>query len=210
VLTLILAAATGYVLGSIPSAFFLVKWKSNVDIRKAGSGNVGTLNSYEVTESKAVGVLVLVADLLKGVLAVFAAKNLIGEDFSMLAFSGVGAVVGHNFPVWLGFNGGRGLATGAGVMLVLGWPFVLIWCAMWYIGRSLTRDVNVGNAIATSGLLLLGLVIPAGLLTEMVRPNAPTGEFRIFIGVLMSVILVRLVNPVLEYFEKRNVSPTEP
>ena len=118
VLPLIVAGVVGYLLGSFPTAYLMVRLKSRVDIRKAGSGNVGTLNSFMVTKSKGVGVVVLLLDLLKGVAAVTIAPLFGASDpFLAQTVAGAAAVAGHNFPVWLGGKGGRGLATGAGVML---------------------------------------------------------------------------------------------
>ena len=146
--SLLLAAVVGYLIGSIPTAYLIVRWKSKVDIRKAGSGNVGTLNSYEVTRSKLVGVLVLVVDLLKGVSAVLLAAAIApGMGFGASAVGGISAVVGHSFPFWLKFKGGRGLATAAGVLMPLQWLVVLFWGFWWAIGFFLTRNVNVGNVM---------------------------------------------------------------
>ncbi len=116
VFPLLLGGLLGYLLGSIPTAFLLVRWKSRVDIRTSGSGNVGTLNSYQVSGSKVVGFIVLVADFLKGFFAVWGTTALLGSSFEATATAGVGSVLGHNFPFWLRFHGGRGLATAAGVM----------------------------------------------------------------------------------------------
>lgn len=199
----IIAGGLGYLIGSIPSAYFVVKWKSDVDIRKAGSGNVGTLNSYEVTNSKLVGVLVLVLDLLKGVIAVLIAQRAIGNEFATLASAGVGAVLGHNFPIWLNFQGGRGLATAAGVMLVLGWSFIAVWGVVWFVGKMISKDVNVGNAIATLALLASVWLIPPAILQSMIHATASVSAFPIFATVLSAIILVRLVGPVRLYFAAR-------
>lgn len=196
----IIAVGLGYLIGSFPSAYLIVKWRANVDIRKAGSGNVGTLNSFEVTNSKLVGVLVLFLDLLKGVAAVLIAQGVIGSAFTILGSAGVGAVLGHNFPIWLKFKGGRGLATAAGVMLVLGWWFILLWGVVWFLGKHVSKDVNVGNAIATLALLASVWLLPADVVQKMSHATASASLFSIFATVLMAIILVRLVEPVRDYF----------
>jgi glycerol-3-phosphate acyltransferase PlsY len=198
--TNLLAVVFGYLIGSIPTAYLLVKWKANLDIRTAGSGNVGTLNSYEVTNSKFVGAVVLLVDLLKGVCAVLAAQTL-GGGFPAAAAAALAAVLGHNFPVWLGFRGGRGLATAAGAMLLLGWVVLPIWMLAWFIGYKLSRDVNVGNAIATLAMLLIPWVVPVEIWREWISGSAEV--FRIFLLLLALLILVRLVQPVREYFVHR-------
>jgi len=201
-LTHIFAGIVGYIIGSFPTAYFLVKWKSNIDIRKAGSGNVGTLNSYEVTNSKSVGLIVLLVDLLKGIATILVARIFFGSDFSVVATAGICAVIGHNFPVWLGFKGGRGLATAAGVMLMLGWVFVPLWMAAWFVGNKISKDVNVGNAVGTLVITAVAVFISESHLERLVHDYARAAEMRIFVVILAFVILIRLVEPVKAYIAR--------
>ncbi|MEW6511628.1 MAG: glycerol-3-phosphate acyltransferase [Bacteroidota bacterium] len=198
-----LAGLFGYLLGSIPTAFLLVRWKSAIDIRSAGSGNVGTLNSFEVTRSKTIGALVLVGDLLKGVLAVLVARWVWGLGFEHWAVAGTGALLGHNFPVWLGFRGGRGLATGAGVFGVVAWPVVVMWVFLWLVGYGVVRRVNPANAIATIIMLAVVLLTPAETLTQTISGGIPAGQFRWFSSILMTLILMKHIAPIREYIEER-------
>jgi glycerol-3-phosphate acyltransferase PlsY len=202
-LSFFLAAALGYILGSIPGAYLMVRWKSRKDIRQAGSGNVGALNSYLVTHSRLVGVVVLSLDLLKGFAAVVAARFLFGGDFAECAAAGVASVVGHNFSVWLNFKGGRGLATAAGVVLALAWPILPAWLLFWGIGYLLTRNVNVGNAIATALLIMGALSVPSSILERAVTGATPTGGVRLFVLLIFFVILVKHIAPVREFVRKR-------
>ena len=195
------AALMGYLLGSIPTAWLLVRWKSGTDIRRAGSGNVGTLNSYEVTGSGLVGVAVLVVDLLKGVLAVALAERFAGWGTGPAAAAG--AVAGHAFPVWLGFQGGRGLATGAGAMLLLSWPLIAAWGVVWAAAKALLRDVNAANAAATAFLLLAVALLPDGLLRPVNPGPAAAPVFTGFVLLLLAVILVRLTAPVRAFLRAR-------
>lgn len=196
----VLSGVLGYLIGSIPVAFLLVRWKSSVDIRRTGSGNVGALNSFQVTRSKWVGALVLILDLLKGVLATGLAQVLFDNQFSIWATAGVSVVAGHNFPVWLKFKGGRGLATRAGVMFMLSWFVILIWGIFWLIGFALTRHVNAGNTIASAAELLGVMVVPAGALKMLVGPSIEVAEFRVFAAAVFVVILIKHVDPMREYF----------
>jgi glycerol-3-phosphate acyltransferase PlsY len=204
VLSLPAALALGYLIGSVPVAYLVVRWKSRIDIRQAGSGNVGTLNSFLVTGSKLVGGLVLVLDLLKGFLAVWAAGELFAGGFEPRAASAVGAVLGHNYPVWLSFRGGRGLATAAGVCLALGWPVVPAWLALWGAAYPLLRSVNPANALATLLILVAALALPA----EWIGAVAPDGitEFRLFASAVMVIILARHVSPVMEFVNERRMA----
>lgn len=202
VVSYLLAGGLGYLIGSIPNAYLFVKWKAHVDIRKAGSGNVGTLNSYEVTRSKLVGASVLVLDVLKGVLAVVAGR-LLGDAFGTGAVAALGAVFGHNFSLWLGFKGGRGLATAAGAMLLLCWIILPVWMGAWFIGYKVSRDVNVGNAAATVLMLVLPFVLPGEFVREWIPQEATIAGFRLYVLLLALLILLRLVEPVKEYFAQR-------
>ncbi len=202
----LLSGVLGYLLGSIPTAYLLVRWTSGADIRRAGSGNVGTLNSYLVTKSRLVGASVLIVDVLKGAASVIVAGAVAGREFATLGLAGAMAVLGHNFPVWLGFRGGRGLATAAGVMAVLGWLFVALWGIWWGAGFLIFRRVNVGNAFACALTLVTALVLPQSSIRVMVTADPPMSEFRIFLIVFLSVILIKHVGPVGEYLRERRAT----
>jgi glycerol-3-phosphate acyltransferase PlsY len=146
--------------------------------------------------------MVLLLDILKGIVAVAVASVLFGSDFSVQATAGVASVAGHNFPVWLKFRGGRGLATAAGVMFVIAWPFVAMWGCLWVIAFALTKHVNVGNTAASAAMLIGVVTVPAAALGWLVDP-AVTIEFRVFGIVLFILILVKHIGPVREYLARR-------
>jgi glycerol-3-phosphate acyltransferase PlsY len=198
-----IAGVLGYLIGSIPIAFLFVKWKSNIDIRTAGSGNVGTLNSFEVTRSKGVGAGVLLLDLLKGATAVWVG-GLVGDGgFPAIAVAAVTVVVGHNFPVWLKFHGGRGLAPAAGAMLTISWVLVLFWGIGWATGFNIARRVNIGNIVANLLLLTIIWVLPDSFLGSILQVEAPITGFRVFASIFLAVILIRHVDPLKEYIRER-------
>jgi glycerol-3-phosphate acyltransferase PlsY len=200
---LIIAGILGYVLGSFPTAYLVVRWKLKVDIRDAGSGNVGTLNSLQVTKSKLVGIVVLLVDVAKGLLAVVVAKSFLGNEFWIPAVAAIAAVVGHNFPIWLRFKGGRGLATAAGSMIAFGWPLILVWGAGWLVGFLPVRKVNIGNTVASVLTVLAVLVAPESVLAVLFTVDAASSDLRIFTAALMAVVLVRHIEPVREYLQER-------
>lgn len=202
-LSFALAVLLGYLLGSVPTAYFLVRWKTALDIRSEGSGNVGTLNSYEVTGSKWIGAFVLLGDALKGAAAVLAARLLWGTGFPHEAAAGVAVIAGHNFPVWLKFRGGRGLATAVGVYAVMGWAVVLTWCVLWVAGNFFLRRVNPANALATALVLVGILVMPDALLSLLTAGDPPLGGFRIFSTLLLIIVLTKHTAPVREYLKER-------
>src|SRR6187402_2364283 len=118
-LTAIVALAVGYLLGSIPFGIVFTRLAGTQDIRAIGSGNIGATNVLR-TGRKGLAAATLLGDMLKGTLAVLIAAWLWGREASLAA--ALGAVLGHVFPVWLGFKGGKGVATYIGVLLGVAWP----------------------------------------------------------------------------------------
>ena len=198
--SLVIGGVLGYFLGSVPTAYLLVKWKSNIDIRTAGSRNVGTLNSFEVSRSRLVGGAVLLVDFLKGMVAVGLSGFLFEHDFGAMACAGWGAVVGHNFPVWLGFKGGRGLATAAGVMMSVCSPAVAVWVVAWFIGFSFWRKVNLGNVFATAVLFVSLFLVPDDIVRSVAPKEATIWSFRLFGSLLLFIILIKHIDPLREHF----------
>ena len=156
----ILGLAIGYLVGSFPTAYLIVKRKARLDVRTTGSGNVGARNAYDVTGSMLVGIAVFVLDALKGVAAVLVASRILNPQFYPAELAAVGAVLGHNYPVWTRFRGGRGLATGLGVMLLLDWVAIAIWCVLWTVGYVLLKNLHIANVAATIGTPVLLAIAP--------------------------------------------------
>src|SRR5436309_1365813 len=122
------ALILGYLLGSIPFGLLLTKFAGTQDLRSIGSGSIGATNVLR-TGSKALAVGTLLGDALKGTVAVIIMGYYGGPDAAMLA--ALGAFLGHLFPVWLKFNGGKGVATYIGVLIGLLWPAAIVFCTMW-------------------------------------------------------------------------------
>lgn len=193
----------GYFIGSFPSAYLLVKLKTKKDIRKEGSGIVGTFNTFEVTQSKTVGALVLIIDILKGVAVVLLIKILYGNLFPLMAVSGIGAILGHDFPVWLKFKGGRGLAVTAGIMLVFGWVFIVAWIALFGVTYVLSKNLHLGNIIATIFCPLALAVIPPDIYKYVLPGYISRTEFICFGIVVCSLILLRHTDSIKNLFKKK-------
>jgi glycerol-3-phosphate acyltransferase PlsY len=139
----------GYLLGSIPTAYIFVRVFNGIDIRKAGSGNVGALNAYEVSGSPLIGLSVLLIDVMKGYFAFKLSENLSDGDVVACLIAGASAVLGHNFSIWINFYGGRGLATSLGVFLALNPILILIWCLLWFVAFLKFKLIHAGNIWAT-------------------------------------------------------------
>ncbi len=157
--TLLLALVGGYLLGSIPFGLVLTRLAGLGDIRTIGSGNIGATNVLR-TGSKPLAVAVLLLDSGKGAVAVLLAAQ-IGEYAALAA--ALGAVLGHLFPIWLGFRGGKGMATTLGTLLALSWPVGLIACAVWLLVALIFRISSAATltAIATTPLAALLIYTPA-------------------------------------------------
>jgi len=183
----------GYVIGSFPTAYLLVLWKARLDIRGAGSGNVGAMNTFDVTRSKLLGISVLLIDLLKGSGAVWLGSRLFGHDLWIMEIAGLGSVVGHNYSLWLRFRGGRGLATAAGVMLVLNWMLVALWCLLWIGFQAYARNVHLSNISAS--ILSPALTLPA---LASLRPEGDNTA--VATTLLMSMICLLILLRHLQYF----------
>ncbi len=142
---LILWTVIGYLLGSIPSGMILARVLGLGDLRSIGSGNIGATNVLR-TGSKGAAAGTLLLDAAKGAVAVLLARWLAGEDAAQLA--GLAAFLGHCFPIWLGFRGGKGVATFLGVMLALAWPVGLLCCATWLATAVITRISSLSALVA--------------------------------------------------------------
>lgn len=134
----------GYVLGSIPFGLLLTRFAGLGDVRNIGSGSIGATNVLR-TGSKKLAAATVLLDMLKGFLPVFLAARYLPGTEGLVA---LGAVVGHCFPVWLGFKGGKGIATGAGVCFGIGWPICLVGAAVWFGMFGLTRISSLGGMSA--------------------------------------------------------------
>jgi glycerol-3-phosphate acyltransferase PlsY len=152
-----LALVIGYLLGSIPWGIILTRLAGTQDLRSIGSGNIGATNVLR-TGRKGLAAATLILDALKGTAAVIIAGYLGGPDAAMLA--GLGAFLGHLFPVWLKFHGGKGVAVYIGILIGLFWPAAVLFCAIWLATAVLTRysslSALIASVITPLFLLLLG------------------------------------------------------
>ena len=142
---MLFALALGYLLGSIPFGLVLTRLAGKGDIRDIGSGNIGATNVLR-TGSKPLAVLTMVLDCLKATAAIVTAQLLFGRETG--AFAAAGAFIGHLYPVWIRFRGGKGAATLFGVLIALLWPAALIYAALWIFLLLTTRISSVAGMTA--------------------------------------------------------------
>ena len=154
--TLALVAAGGYLLGSIPFGVILTRAGGAGDVRQIGSGNIGATNVLR-TGRKDLAIATLLLDAGKGAVAFLVAKALFDSDVAA-AIAGGSAFIGHLFPVWLGFRGGKGVATFFGLMLAAAWPLGLLAGATWLLVAALLRLSSLAALIATAAAPVYALL----------------------------------------------------
>ncbi len=151
----------GYGLGSLPIGFALTTWLKGIDLRRVGSGNVGATNVYR-TAGLAVALIVVAIDITKGASSVMLAARLTSGSAAPVA-AGVAAILGHIYPVWLRFGGGKGVATACGVFMVLAPIATAMAAAVFVTTVWITRYVSLGSVVATAALAPLAWITDAPL-----------------------------------------------
>ncbi len=146
-MTAAVAFVVGYLLGSIPFGLILTRAAGAPDIREIGSGNIGATNVLR-TGRKGLAAATLVCDALKGTAAVLLAAHFAGPDAALAA--GLGAFLGHLFPVWLKFKGGKGVAVYIGLLIGLYWPSALIFIAIWLAAAAISRYSSLAALVASA------------------------------------------------------------
>ena len=144
--TLILWALIGYGLGSVPWGMILARVMGLGDLRSIGSGNIGATNVLR-TGNKGAAALTLILDAGKGAVALLLARAVTGAD-DATQVAGLAAMIGHCYPVWLNFKGGKGFATFLGIMLALAFPVGAACCLAWLVGAGLSRISSMGALVA--------------------------------------------------------------
>lgn len=166
-------AVFGYLLGSVPFGILIARAMGLGDLRKIGSGNIGATNVLR-TGNKGAAAATLLLDGAKGALAVLLARWLTGDGGAM-QIAALAAFVGHCYPVWLRFRGGKGVATFLGVLLALSWPVGLLCCGTWLFAALVSRISSVGALIAAMSSTIwmffmarIDLLVTGTLLTALI------------------------------------------
>lgn len=153
---LVLWTAIGYLLGSIPFGLVITRLLGLGDLRQIGSGNIGATNVLR-TGNKGAALATLLLDSGKGAAAVLLARSFAGDDAALLA--GAAAFLGHVFPIWLVFKGGKGVATFLGTLIALDWRLGLAVCAIWLIAAAISRISSLSALIAAGAAPLIGWML---------------------------------------------------
>lgn len=144
-----------YLIGSIPASYLSARYLKGIDIRKMGSGNVGTTNVWR-NAGTAAALVALAGDLGKGVLAVMLAKHF-GDSSTLVVLSAIAVLIGHSWPVFLGFKGGKLVATGVGVLAAVSPPVGALTAAIWIVAVVIFRYVSAASILAVAVIPLLML-----------------------------------------------------
>jgi glycerol-3-phosphate acyltransferase PlsY len=151
----ILSIPIAYLLGSIPFGYLLVRIFRHEDIRATGSGNIGATNVAR-SGAKGLGLATLLLDLGKAFLAVRIAQHLAPGNFDLAVAAAIAAILGHIYPVWLRFKGGKGVASALGVFLALTWPAALCILGVFVVIVAITRYVSLASILAAAAFPLFG------------------------------------------------------
>lgn len=186
----VMALLAGYLFGSIPFGLILTRMAGFGDIRKIGSGNIGATNVLR-TGNKPLALATLLLDGAKGAIAIFVATELTSDPDS-IALAGLAALLGHIFPVWLKFNGGKGVATSMGVVLAVNWPAGLMFMGTWITALVLFRISSLSALISAA---LVPIIV--GFMVDL--------KYGFFAIALTAGIYVRHIDNI-----KRIIAGTEP
>ncbi len=178
-----------YLLGSVPAAYLAARWSRGIDIRQCGDGNVGSTNLMRLT-SKRIAIPVIIFDLGKGALMVWAAQ-LVGLDITQQVTVGIAAIIGHNWPVFLRFNGGRGIFTTLGIIFILvPRPWLGLIALIIAYGMAPFRQLALGTIIAVASLPIFSWLLPQLFGIEKPLPIALG-----FVAIFLLVVIRRLTAP---------------
>jgi glycerol-3-phosphate acyltransferase PlsY len=157
---LLLWAVLGYLIGSIPFGVVVSRFMGLGNLRDIGSGNIGATNVLR-TGSKPAAAATLILDAGKGAVVLLLARNFAGEDAAQIA--ALAALLGHCYPVWLKFSGGKGVATFLGILLALAWPAGIAACLAWLIAAAITRMSSMAGLVAAAASSILVILTGYGI-----------------------------------------------
>lgn len=201
----IVSVLIGYFIGSLPTAYILVRKYKKLDITKNGSNNVGALNSYEVSQSKILGLAVLLIDATKGIVSVVFPSLIFGPDYTYQMLSLVVAVFAHCYSPWLKFKGGRGLATAAGGSLFISPVIFVLWSIFWIISFLYKRHIHFSSFVASilTGIIAYSSADIINTSNWYTNPVAETNlTFASFNIVMLLIIISRHTGFLKDYFSK--------
>jgi acyl phosphate:glycerol-3-phosphate acyltransferase len=200
----LLSAIIGYLLGSLPTGYLMLK-RQGIDIMTSGSGNVGAMNTFDITNSKVTGLLVFFIDAIKGLLSVYLPLLLFPFGFGYAAIALLFAILSHCYNPWIKFKGGRGLATSLGGAVLIT-PFIpALWLSTWILVYLIKRDILLGNILATILSLLIILAFPDFVYQYSFPKAESISSLMFFSTTLLIIIFIKHIDPLMELLTKFNI-----
>jgi len=200
----LLSAIIGYLLGSIPTGYLMLKRKG-INIITSGSGNIGAMNTFEITNSKVTGLLVFFIDAIKGLLSVYIPLLLFPFGFGCAAIALLFAVLSHCYNPWIKFKGGRGLATSLGGTLLIA-PFIpALWLCTWILVYLIKKDILLGNILATFLAIIIILALPETVFKYSFPKAESISSLMFFSTALLTIIFIKHIDPIMELLTKYNI-----
>lgn len=198
----------GYGIGLINASWLLHRLVSGNNLQQQGSGNLGARNLYDVSGKLWLAILAALFDVAKGAGAVLIAATLHPTWYAAAACAGVGVVVGHNYNFLLKWNGGRGLATAAGVIVVVCPPFLITWLLMYAVGYgAIRKNLHVACMTATIATAVMALSVPSPVLSAVTMlPSVVASQMRWTIVALAFPIFLRFIDPVRAFIMQETES----
>lgn len=197
-----ISSLLGYLFGSIPTAYIVLKKAKGIDVTQSGTGNVGAMNSYEVSGSKKLGILVFVVDFLKGVIPVLIILQLFGQKYSFAGLTLIFSIFAHCFNPWLNFKGGRGLATSAGGSVVIAPLLLVIWIIIWLVFYLIKKDILIANIFATILTLITVLLGSNFYLEYSAIADKSINELVMLSSIVLILIFIKHIDPLNEIINK--------
>ena len=191
----VLSIIIGYILGSVPTAYLILKWLKGIDITKNGSGNVGALNSFRVSKSKPIAASVFIIDLMKGWLSVLIVASFYPGDYIFPMITLIAAVLAHCYSPWINFKGGRGLATAAGGGLLLSPMILALWILLWIISYLVKNNSHVANFAASLFAPIISFVAGDFFNGHSAIHAINNLQFGTSLSILFIIILTKHIQP---------------
>lgn len=196
-----------YLIGSFPTAYLLLKIKYNKNLTEEGSGNIGARNTFDVTNSKLDGIIVLIIDFLKGMIPALWFIYYSGFDIHQILLPSVSLLAGHNFSVWLKFKGGRGLATGAGIMAVINFSLIIIWLILCFVFYKFSRNIHIANTVSLILLPIVPFFFSSSIAVfgnnYLINGKEDSGFLFLFCSAVCFVILLKHISPLIELIKNK-------
>lgn len=163
------------------------------------------MNAFEVSQSKSTGILIGVLDGLKGLILPLGARIFFGNIFWIQSAALMAGIIGHNYPFWLKFHGGRGLATAAGGFFIIGFAYTIVWCVTWFISYKILKDILYANLTAIFLTPLILCFIPPGFIDVILFASGTATEYLLLSFITSGVLLVSHVNVVKNLLKKEKI-----